>query len=181
MPALSCTLTPNAVPPVPPSLPLQVLTPADEIHHTNKHNFKVPFVCGCRDLGEALRRIAEGAAMIRTKVGIGPVLAGHTSTVCWGLERRNPDGEGASGYTSGRRLGYFGRWQASNFGLACTLQTRRCQGAYCVERRVGACRPTGGRNLSSSWLPFTMLFSPRCVNHFTQLSGELLTSIHQVH
>ena len=48
---------------------MQVLTPADEIHHINKHNFKVPFVCGCRDLGEALRRIAEGAAMIRTKVG----------------------------------------------------------------------------------------------------------------
>ena len=48
---------------------VQVLTPADEIHHINKHNFKVPFVCGCRDLGEALRRIAEGAAMIRTKVG----------------------------------------------------------------------------------------------------------------
>ena len=46
----------------------EVLTPADEVHHTNKHNFKVPFVCGCRDLGEALRRIAEGCAMIRTKV-----------------------------------------------------------------------------------------------------------------
>ena len=46
----------------------QVLTPADDMHHINKHNFKVPFVCGCRDLGEALRRIAEGAAMIRTKV-----------------------------------------------------------------------------------------------------------------
>lgn len=49
------------------SPPLQVLTPADDAHHINKHNFKVPFVCGCRDLGEALRRIAEGAAMIRTK------------------------------------------------------------------------------------------------------------------
>ena len=46
----------------------QVLTPADDVHHINKHAFKVPFVCGCRDLGEALRRIAEGAAMIRTKV-----------------------------------------------------------------------------------------------------------------
>ena len=45
-----------------------MLTPADDVHHINKHNFKVPFVCGCRDLGEALRRIAEGAAMIRTKV-----------------------------------------------------------------------------------------------------------------
>lgn len=45
----------------------EVLTPADEAHHIWKHDFKIPFVCGCRDLGEALRRIAEGAAMIRTK------------------------------------------------------------------------------------------------------------------
>ncbi|MBN2179762.1 MAG: pyridoxal 5'-phosphate synthase lyase subunit PdxS [Deltaproteobacteria bacterium] len=45
----------------------EVLTPADENNHVWKHDFKVPFVCGCRDLGEALRRIAEGAAMIRTK------------------------------------------------------------------------------------------------------------------
>ena len=45
----------------------EVLTPADEEHHINKHKFKVPFVCGCRNLGEALRRVAEGAAMLRTK------------------------------------------------------------------------------------------------------------------
>jgi len=45
----------------------EVLTPADEEHHINKHGFKVPFVCGARNLGEALRRIAEGAALIRTK------------------------------------------------------------------------------------------------------------------
>ena len=45
----------------------EVLTPADERYHVHKHAFKVPFVCGCRDLGEALRRIGEGAAMIRTK------------------------------------------------------------------------------------------------------------------
>ncbi|MBI2906499.1 MAG: pyridoxal 5'-phosphate synthase lyase subunit PdxS [Chloroflexi bacterium] len=45
----------------------EVLTPADESHHVWKHDFKVPFVCGCRDLGEALRRLGEGAAMIRTK------------------------------------------------------------------------------------------------------------------
>ena len=45
----------------------EVLTPADEEHHINKRDFKVPFVCGARNLGEALRRIAEGAAMIRTK------------------------------------------------------------------------------------------------------------------
>ena len=53
-----------------------MLTPADDIHHINKHTFKVPFVCGCRDLGEALRRVAEGAAMIRTKgeAGTGNVV-----------------------------------------------------------------------------------------------------------
>src|SRR4051795_10337497 len=45
----------------------EVLTPADEEHHVDKESFKVPFVCGARNLGEALRRIAEGAAMIRTK------------------------------------------------------------------------------------------------------------------
>src|SRR5947209_2743602 len=54
----------------------EVLTPADEENHIDKHQFKVPFVCGCRDLGEALRRIAEGAAMIRTKgeAGTGNVV-----------------------------------------------------------------------------------------------------------
>jgi pyridoxal 5'-phosphate synthase pdxS subunit len=54
----------------------EVLTPADEEHHINKHPFKVPFVCGCRNLGEALRRIGEGAAMIRTKgeAGTGDVV-----------------------------------------------------------------------------------------------------------
>jgi pyridoxal 5'-phosphate synthase pdxS subunit len=54
----------------------EVLTPADEAHHINKHDFKVPFVCGCRNLGEALRRVGEGAAMIRTKgeAGTGDVV-----------------------------------------------------------------------------------------------------------
>lgn len=54
----------------------EVLTPADEAHHIDKHQFKVPFVCGCRNLGEALRRIGEGAAMIRTKgeAGTGDVV-----------------------------------------------------------------------------------------------------------
>ena len=62
-----------------------VLTPADESHHINKHNFKIPFVCGCRNLGEALRRIGEGAAMIRTKgeAGTGDVVEAvrHARTV----------------------------------------------------------------------------------------------------
>jgi pyridoxal 5'-phosphate synthase pdxS subunit len=54
----------------------EVLTPADEANHVYKHDFKVPFVCGCRNLGEALRRIGEGAAMIRTKgeAGTGDVV-----------------------------------------------------------------------------------------------------------
>lgn len=54
----------------------EVLTPADEAYHINKHAFKIPFVCGCRNLGEALRRIGEGAAMIRTKgeAGTGDVV-----------------------------------------------------------------------------------------------------------
>jgi pyridoxal 5'-phosphate synthase pdxS subunit len=54
----------------------EVLTPADEAHHIYKHDFKVPFVCGCRNLGEALRRLGEGAAMIRTKgeAGTGDVV-----------------------------------------------------------------------------------------------------------
>ncbi|PWN89462.1 vitamin B6 biosynthesis protein [Acaromyces ingoldii] len=63
----------------------EVLTPADDFHHINKHNFKVPFVCGCRNLGEALRRISEGAAMIRTKgeAGTGNVVEAvhHQRTV----------------------------------------------------------------------------------------------------
>src|SRR3990172_2853604 len=54
----------------------EVLTPADDQHHIDKHGFAVPFVCGCRNLGEALRRISEGAAMIRTKgeAGTGDIV-----------------------------------------------------------------------------------------------------------
>ena len=63
----------------------EVLTPADETNHILKHNFKVPFVCGCRNLGEALRRVGEGAAMIRTKgeAGTGDVVEAvrHARTV----------------------------------------------------------------------------------------------------
>ncbi len=63
----------------------EVLTPADEAHHIDKHGFMVPFVCGCRNLGEALRRISEGAAMIRTKgeAGTGDIVEAvrHMRTV----------------------------------------------------------------------------------------------------
>ena len=69
----------------------EVLTPADETNHIDKHAFKVPFVCGCRDLGEALRRISEGAAMIRTKgeAGTGNIVEAvrHIRTVNAELRR----------------------------------------------------------------------------------------------
>jgi pyridoxal 5'-phosphate synthase pdxS subunit len=67
----------------------EVLTPADESYHVWKHDFKTPFVCGCRDLGEALRRIGEGAAMIRTKgeAGTGNIVEAvrHMRTVMDGI------------------------------------------------------------------------------------------------
>jgi pyridoxal 5'-phosphate synthase pdxS subunit len=77
----------------------EVLTPADEQHHIEKHAFKVPFVCGCRDLGEALRRIGEGAAMIRTKgeAGTGDVVEAvrHARSVLGEIRRLQtmPDDE----------------------------------------------------------------------------------------
>jgi pyridoxal 5'-phosphate synthase pdxS subunit len=69
----------------------EVLTPADEAHHIHKHDFTVPFVCGCRNLGEALRRIGEGAAMIRTKgeAGTGDVVEAvrHARSVLGDIRR----------------------------------------------------------------------------------------------
>jgi pyridoxal 5'-phosphate synthase pdxS subunit len=69
----------------------EVLTPADDANHIWKHDFKVPFVCGCRDLGEALRRIGEGAAMIRTKgeAGTGNIVEAvrHMRAVVGGIRR----------------------------------------------------------------------------------------------
>ncbi|HSF06931.1 MAG TPA: pyridoxal 5'-phosphate synthase lyase subunit PdxS [Methylomirabilota bacterium] len=69
----------------------EVLTPADEAYHIDKFQFRIPFVCGCRDLGEALRRIGEGAAMIRTKgeAGSGNIVEAvrHMRTVTSGVRR----------------------------------------------------------------------------------------------
>ncbi len=69
----------------------EVLTPADEAHHVDKLAFKVPFVCGCRDLGEALRRIGEGAALVRTKgeAGTGNIVEAvrHMRAVMAGIRR----------------------------------------------------------------------------------------------
>ncbi len=75
----------------------EVLTPADEEHHVWKHGFKVPFVCGARNLGEALRRIAEGAAMIRTKgeAGSGNIVEAvrHMRTIIGEMKRLTTLGE----------------------------------------------------------------------------------------
>jgi pyridoxal 5'-phosphate synthase pdxS subunit len=80
----------------------EVLTPADDTYHVEKHDFKVPFVCGCRNLGEALRRISEGAAMIRTKgeAGTGDVVEAvkHMRTVKKDIAKAQAalsEGEGA--------------------------------------------------------------------------------------
>ena len=74
----------------------EVLTPADEEHHIDKQEFKVPFVCGCRNLGEALRRIGEGAAMIRTKgeAGTGNIVEAvrHIRTMWDGIRRADHAG-----------------------------------------------------------------------------------------
>lgn len=86
----------------------EVLTPADESHHVNKHQFKVPFVCGCRNLGEALRRIGEGAAMIRTKgeAGTGDIVEAvrHIRTVMDDIRRlQNADEDEL--FTEAKNLG----------------------------------------------------------------------------
>lgn len=86
----------------------EVLTPADETHHVNKHLFKVPFVCGCRNLGEALRRIGEGAAMIRTKgeAGTGDIVEAvrHMRTVMDDIRRlQNADADEL--FTEAKNLG----------------------------------------------------------------------------
>jgi pyridoxal 5'-phosphate synthase pdxS subunit len=86
----------------------EVLTPADEENHIDKHAFKIPFVCGCRDLGEALRRIGEGAAMIRTKgeAGTGNIVEAvrHMRTVNCEI-RRLKSMEHAELMAEAKRLG----------------------------------------------------------------------------
>jgi pyridoxal 5'-phosphate synthase pdxS subunit len=98
----------------------EVLTPADEEHHIDKWQFTIPFVCGCRNLGEALRRIAEGAAMIRTKgeAGTGDIVNAvrHMRAVFGGIKRLGtlPQEEL---YTEAKNLGApveLVRWVAEN-------------------------------------------------------------------
>jgi hypothetical protein len=121
----------------------EVLTPADESYHIWKHDFKVPFVCGCRNLGEALRRIGEGAAMIRTKgeAGTGDVVEAVRvlARVC--------DDELIAGYLNrdGLRTGRGNRWtkeritsleaelaEAKQVACDATVRAERAEGAMAI-------------------------------------------------
>ena len=103
----------------------EVLTPADESHHIDKHGFTVPFVCGATDLGEALRRISEGAAMIRTKgeAGTGNVVEAvrHMRAIRGGIAR----------------------WRAGR-PRSCTPRPRTCA-------RPTSSSPGGGRGRACRW------------------------------
>jgi pyridoxal 5'-phosphate synthase pdxS subunit len=98
----------------------EVLTPADEEHHVDKWKFTVPFVCGCRDLGEALRRITEGAAMIRTKgeAGTGDIVnAVRHMRAVFGTIRRLGAGDPDELFTEAKRLAApydLVKWVAEN-------------------------------------------------------------------
>ncbi|MEZ4668827.1 MAG: pyridoxal 5'-phosphate synthase lyase subunit PdxS [Anaerolineae bacterium] len=102
----------------------EVLTPADEENHINKHKFTVPFVCGCRNLGEALRRISEGAAMIRTKgeAGTGDVVEAvrHARTVM-GEDPRLTSMDEDELYTYARTSKHLMRWSKKRQNLAVCL------------------------------------------------------------
>jgi len=109
----------------------EVLTPADEEFHVDKFAFKVPFVCGCRDLGEALRRVGEGAAMLRTKgeAGTGNIVEAvrHMRTVVTGIRRLTLLGSEEL-MTEAKRLGRRTRSCASSRARAscpCRTSPRR--------------------------------------------------------
>jgi len=101
----------------------EVLTVADEDNHINKHNFRVPFVCGCRNLGEALRRIREGAAMIRTKgeAGTGNVIEAvrHVRSVMGDIRvLRNLDDDEVFAFAQTKQLGRLPVVQFAAGGVA---------------------------------------------------------------
>ncbi len=146
----------------------EVLTPADESYHINKHDYKIPFVCGCRNLGEALRRVGEGAAMIRTKgeAGTGDVVEAvrHARTVLGDIRRLQnmPEEElmtfakeigapyelvketwpPAGGQFRGRRPGYPGRRGADDaaWRRRCLRRLRHLQERRPRAAGQGHCR-----------------------------------------
>jgi hypothetical protein len=133
----------------------EVLTPADEEHHIDKRDFKVPFVCGARNLGEALRRIGEGAAMIRTKgeAGSGNIVEAvrHIRTIVKEMKQLTVLGEGRADGRSQEpagapRTGRVGR-QARQTAGAELLGRRHCdpgrRGARDATGRRGGVRRLG--------------------------------------
>ena len=129
----------------------EVLTPADEENHISKHGFKVPFVCGCRNLGEALRRIGEGAAMIRTKgeAGSGDIVEGvrHLRAVQRGIQDpddsrgrrahdRRQDTPGAP-YELVRWVADNGRLPVPNFAAGGDRNSGRRGAVHDARRGVG--------------------------------------------
>jgi pyridoxal 5'-phosphate synthase pdxS subunit len=127
----------------------EVLTPADDVYHVTKHGYKVPFVCGCRNLGEALRRISEGAAMIRTKgeAGTGDVVEAvkHMRTVnaqiskARGILLASEDAEPElrafareieAPYELVRQAAELGRLPVVNFADAALMMQLGCDGVF---------------------------------------------------
>jgi pyridoxal 5'-phosphate synthase pdxS subunit len=128
----------------------EVLTPADEQFHINKHAFQVPFVCGCRDLGEALRRIGEGAAMIRTKgeAGTGNIVEAvrHMRSVMAGMRRIQAMDE-AELMTEAKNLRPLTTWSSrSTAPASCPCPTFSAGGVRHARRRRpdGPARRRGG-------------------------------------
>ena len=128
----------------------EVLTPADEEHHIDKRNYKVPFVCGARNLGEALRRIAEGAAMIRTKgeAGSGNIVEAvrHIRTIVKEMKQLTVLGSRRAGggieeTASAARAGAVGSRARQTAGSQLlsrrNCDSGRCRAGHAVGRRSG--------------------------------------------
>jgi len=136
----------------------EVLTPADEEHHIHKHPFKVPFVCGCRNLGEALRRIGEGAAMIRTKgeAGTGNVVEAvrHARSV-WGAIRQLQGMAPEELMAAAKEMGAPYDWEAAGGQLRSRwyCHSRGCSHDDAVGhgRRVCGLRDLQVSRPASSW------------------------------
>ena len=134
----------------------EVLTPADEAHHIDKHAFEVPFVCGATDLGEALRRIGEGAAMIRSKgeAGTGNIVEAvrHLREIVGGIQRlgtlRAPSSSRARPRSCGAPLEVVARGRRARLAARAAVLRRRDRdprrrGADDAARRRGQLRRLG--------------------------------------
>ncbi len=142
----------------------EVLTPADEAHHVDKHAFQTPFVCGARNLGEALRRIAEGAAMIRTKgeAGTGDVVHAvkHMRQIMREMKTLKALSEEEL-YAQAKELGSAGRvgsywWPRPETSGAKLLCRRNCHASRCSPGSPTRSRSCVRRlgNFHGGWIEF---------------------------